>query len=31
MTNPQIYEAWDERPIVMLALCATGELTMVVN
>ena len=26
MTNPQIYEAWDERPIVMLALCATGEL-----
>ena len=26
MTNPQIYEAWDEHPIVMLALCATGEL-----
>ena len=31
MTNPQIYEAWDEPPIVKLALCATGELTMVVN
>jgi len=26
MTNPQIYEAWDERLIVMLALCATGGL-----
>ena len=26
MTNPPIYEAWDERPVVMLALCATGEL-----